>query len=321
MSAHLPPVPLDVIYVDPSVAGRAAFVSHHARVLRVCVSDGADVGDLDGDVVFVRHRGGDTAAILDRLVGRQRILLLDARTSAALGSERLDDRCEYLLAVPAAAPVVVLAARTAATAASKARQATALLGLVIERDRLDRVATQRGRLLHDLANLTMALSINVDVLVGVAPAGASAGLLTEVQRITRQMVAVHASSRAAARGLLRDPQTFSFGDVVEQATADWLWSHPEAPPLSVTGETDGVIHADRLDLVHLVLALGDLALLGGVPPHVSVTRADGRLTLTHDGSVTRDSLAFAVATRLVAANAGSWAMQGETLVCGIPTPD
>ena len=314
MSAPNCTIPVDVVYVDPSVAARAAFVSTNARTLRVCVSDGADLDGIDGDVVFVRHRGEATPAVLDRLEGRQRIVIADARAITDLDASAFLGRCEQILVLPLAPTVVTLAARTAARAAAHANQRGAILDLLLERDRLDAVATQRGELLHDLANLATAVTVDLELLQRSAAGTPHADEVAELIDLGRRILAVHARSRGASRSLRRDPQALPFTEVITQAGEVWRASHPESAALEVAGDPNRVVHGDRLDLVRLLVTLGDIAMGAGVPPRVSASGAPG-LCLIPDGVADPDSLGFALATRIVEANQGTWRLDGSSLVC------
>ncbi len=314
MSASQSVIPVDVVYVDPSPAARAAFVSSNARTLRVCVSGGAGHGGGGGEVGFVRHRGDATPAILDRLEGRQRIVIADARAMSDLEASAFLGRCEQILVLPLAATQVTLAARSAASGAARASQRAAVLDLLLERDRLEAVAIQRGELLHDLANLATAVTVDLELLERSTAGTPHADDVAEVAELGRRMLAVHARSRGASRSLYRDPQALPLTDVIARAAEVWRTSHPEVSALEVHAEADRVIHGDRLDLVRLLVTLGDLAVRAGVPPRVSATGGPD-LCLIPDGVADPDCLAFALATRIVEANQGTWLLDEGSLVC------
>jgi hypothetical protein len=321
MSGNLPvpPAGLEVLYVDASAAGRAAFVATHGEGLTVhALVAGMDLGGSSVAVVVVRDRGPGTVAQLRGLAGHERIVLADAARAGDVAGWIAQGLAESFVLLPAPPWVMRQVLIGASRAADQARRAEGYLDALVEQDRLATLGAIRGVLLHDLANLTTAATVDVEMLrrtVGVEQTEEVDGLVDTCNR----MLQVHLRSRGSATSLRRSPQVHGAAALLAEAAEHWKLTAHGAPALRFTCPAEATLYTDRTDFVRVALALAELAVRGGVPPHLEVTCEPRHLTILAEGAADPHTITFELAARLVAANSGEMTVDDGAVRCRFRT--
>lgn len=314
MTVQLPSATrLPVAYVDHSPSGRAAFRATHAAALRVNAVEGSEIPDAER-VVVVRDRGGPgTRDLLEALRDRTRVVVVDRQGVADAEVWCAAGLCEHVVVMPSPPSAVVRLVRTAWQEDTTRRQVDRLLDQLVARDRAASVAALRGKILHDLANLATAASMDAEILRRAASDDAD---VEEMAEVCARMLAVHQRSRLVSSTLVRAPQLLSAREVAELAAEIWQ-VEVGVGRLEVGPEVE-LVHGDRGDVARILVGLGRLARDAGGPPRITteVASAGGRWRARVGPEP--DAVAVLLLERLAGENRGRAWTDGDDLVVELP---
>jgi len=310
MTVQLPALPrLPVGYVDPSPSGRAAFRATHAASLRVHAAAPEDVREGER-VVLIRDRGGPaTREALERLAGRVRLLVVDRAGVPDAELWCAAGLAEQVLVMPAPPSAVVRMVRAAWREEATRREAALLLEGLIARDRAACVAALRGKLLHDLANLATAASMDAELLRSAARDDAD---VEEIVGVCARMLGVHQHSRVVASALHPTAQLLSARQVAELAVE--LWQAEAGGGALEVGTDIELVYGDRSELARILVGLGRLARAAGGSPRVEAEVTGGRARYRAVVGSDPDPVEVLVVERLARGNGGAAWRDGAALL-------